>query len=351
MKTKVICFIDSLNVGGAQKQIILLANGLSEKYDVSILYYHDLDFLIGNIDKNVHINKITSRFYFVKVLKVLKFIHKKNPNNIVSFLEGPRIISTLYKIFFFWRKINLVVGERNLNINGLSKKDLIYRISHLFANKIVCNSNAQKVVISRFFSKRKISFIPNGVNFNYPIKNKFTIKNIYKLIVPARFIDQKNPLGLLKAISKVSNVHIYWYGEIFKNHPIYDICVNYINKNKLNDRFFFIPPSKNIYLEIIKFDALILPSFYEGCPNAIIDGMYCGVPILASNVSDNGIYLKHQKELLFNPNDVNDIIDKINYFKRLSEIELIKLGAENNKYASQYFNYENMVESYSKLLI
>ena len=45
MKTKVICFIDSLNGGGAQKQIILLANGLSEKYDVSILYYHNLNFL------------------------------------------------------------------------------------------------------------------------------------------------------------------------------------------------------------------------------------------------------------------------------------------------------------------
>ncbi|MDB0069466.1 glycosyltransferase [Flavobacteriaceae bacterium] len=351
MKTKVICFIDSLNGGGAQKQIILLANGLSEKYDVSILYYQDFNFFISDIDENVHINKIISRFYFVKVFKILKFIYKENPSNIVAFLVGPSIISTLYKIFFFWRKINLVVGERNLNINGLSKKDLIYRFSHLFANKIVCNSNAQKVVLSRFFSNKKISFIPNGTNFNSPIKNKFTTTDIYKLIVPARFIEQKNPLGLLKALAQVSNVHIYWYGKIFKDFPIYNICINFINKNKLNNRFVFKKGINPIYSEIIKYDGLILPSFYEGCPNAIIDGMYCGVPILASNVSDNGIYLNHQKELLFNPHDVNDIIDKINYFKRMSEIELIKLGAENNKYARQYFNHDYMVESYNKLLI
>lgn len=351
MKTKVICFIDSLNGGGAQKQIILLANGLSEKYDVSILYYHNLNFLKDNIDKKVSIKKILSNNILLKIFKILKFIYKENPSNIVAFLVGPSIISTLYKIFFFWRKINLVVGERNLNINGLSKKDLIYRFSHLFANKIVCNSNAQKQVLSRFFSKEKIRFIPNGTNFNSHIKNKFTSNDVYKLIVPARFIEQKNPLSLLKALSQVSNVHIYWYGQIFKNYPIYDVCVNYINKNKLNERFFFKPPSKKIYSEIIKYDGLILPSFYEGCPNAIIDGMYCGVPILASNVSDNGIYLNHQKELLFNPHDVNDIIDKINYFKRMSEIELIKLGAENNKYARQYFNHDYMVESYNKLLI
>jgi len=351
MKTKVICFIDSLNGGGAQKQIILLANGLSEKYDVSILYYHDLNFLKDNVDKKVSTTKILSNNNLFKLIKIFIYLYKENPRNIVSFLMGPCNISAVYKIVFFWRKVNLIVGERNLNINGLSKKDLIYRISHLFANKIVCNSNAQKVVLSRFFSNRKISFIPNGTNFNSPVKNKFTTNDVYKLIVPARFVEQKNPLGLLKALSQVSNVHIYWFGKIFKDFPLYKICINFINENKLNNRFFFNKGINPIYSEIVKYDGLILPSFYEGCPNAIIDGMYCGVPILASNVSDNGIYLKHQKELLFNPHDVNDIIDKINYLKKMSQTELLNLGAKNNKYAHQYFDYDHMVESYNKLLI
>jgi hypothetical protein len=350
MKTKVICFIDSLNGGGAQKQIILLANGLSEKYDVSILYYHNLNFLKDNIDKKVSIKKILSNNILLKIIKILIYLYKENPRNIVSFLVGPCNISAIYKIVFFWRNVNLIVGERNLNINGLSTKDLIYRFSHLFSNYIVCNSKAQKQLISRFFSKKKISFIPNGTSFNSQIKKEFNTSGIYKFIVPARFIDQKNPLGLLKSLAKVSNVHIYWFGNVFKNYPIYDLCVNYINKNKLNKRFFFKPPSDKIYSEIIKFDALILPSLYEGCPNAIIDGMYCGVPILASNVSDNEIYLNHQKELLFNPHDVNDIVDKINYFKRMSEIELIKLGAENNRKANFFFDVNSMVESYKKIL-
>ena len=103
---------------------------------------------------------------------------------------------------------------------------------------------------------------------------------------------------------------MYWYGEIFKEFSIYKNCINFINENSIKN-FHFKPRTKNIYEELTKFDALILPSFYEGCPNAIIDAMYVGLPVLASNVSDNLIYLKHQKELIFDPYNTDDIINKI----------------------------------------
>ena len=101
---------------------------------------------------------------------------------------------------------------------------------------------------------------------------------------------------------------------------------------------------------MIKFDGVLLPSFYEGCPNAIIDGMLCGMPILASNVSDNGIYLKHQIEFLFEPNNPIDIAGKIEAFSKLNEKGKRQLGIKNRKLAINYFDINKMVGSYIKLL-
>ena len=101
---------------------------------------------------------------------------------------------------------------------------------------------------------------------------------------------------------------------------------------------------------MVKYDALILPSFYEGCPNAIIDAMFCGLPVLASKVSDNELYLNHQNELLFDPYDKFDIIKKIKYFKSLNNHEIASIGNKNKIKAFEYFNHKNMVNSYNKLI-
>ena len=111
-----------------------------------------------------------------------------------------------------------------------------------------------------------------------------------------------------------------------------------------------MPPTININKELIKYDALILPSFYEGCPNAIIDAMYCGLPVLASDVSDNRIYLEHQNELLFDPYSIDDIILKIKYFTSLDLSELKSISQNNILKAKKYFDVDVMVNNYLKLI-
>ena len=107
---------------------------------------------------------------------------------------------------------------------------------------------------------------------------------------------------------------------------------------------------ENIYHEFEKYDAMILPSYYEGCPNAIIDGMFCGLPILASDVSDNRLYLEHQSSLLFNPHDPKDIYSKINIFLSLDTNNLDYISKKNIESAKKHFDHKNMVNNYLNLL-
>lgn len=353
LKKKIVCFIDSFTSGGAQKQMVMLANGLSEhkEFEVQTLQYHDIDFFAKQISPEIKKNKILFKNKSKLVFEIIRFFMNEKPDVIVSFLDGPNNFAALYKLIFFWRNVNLIVGERNLNINPLGIKGLFLRFSHFLANSIVCNSDAQRKFLSKYYSNNKLKFIPNGTRFNnkyFFSANQNKNKQI-RLIVPARFILQKNPLGLLKAIKDLPNVQVFWYGEIFKEFSIYKDCVRFIKKNSIKN-FHFKQRTTNIYKELVQYDALILPSFYEGCPNAIIDGMYCGLPILASNVSDNLIYLKHQNELIFDPYNIDDIKNKINNFVNLSNDRLIEISNQNKLKAKYFFEDTKMINNYINLI-
>jgi glycosyltransferase involved in cell wall biosynthesis len=346
MGKNIVCFIDSFNSGGAQKQMVMLANGLCATNKVKTLQYHDLNFFSEFLNKSIFQYKVLMTNKFSRIFGILKVLYKENPDIIIAFLTGPNNYAAFYKMIFFWRKTTLIVGERNLNINKLTTRDFIIRFSHLIANSVVCNSNAQKNILQKVFGE-KVSFIPNGT-----IMDNIEVKNItnsnYNLIVPGRFINQKNPMGLLKSIKYLPNVHVYWYGEIFKEYDIYKECIDFIQKNDI-DNFHFKDPTNDIYSKMLKYDALILPSFYEGCPNAIIDAMLVGLPVLASNVSDNKIYLEHQKEFLFDPNNTDDIQRTIKLFYNTDIKRLKEISNNNIIKAKIFFNPEIMVINYIKL--
>lgn len=355
---KVVCLIDSFNSGGAQKQMMLLANGLiKNKFKVATLQYHNLNFWGNYLDKRILRLKSVHKSKFIRTFKIMYSLYIYNPKYIISFLHIPNNYALLYKIMFFWRSTVLITSERNLNINTLGVKDLLIRIPHLFASKVVCNSNLQKLKIENYF-KKNIIFIPNGTSTsNITLKSNYESKNKkLKLIVPARFSLQKNPINLLKAIKIIltnSNlsIEIHWYGRTDSNELIYKDSIEFIKKNNLDNNFFFKSPSLNIFEKIIKYDAVILPSFYEGCPNAIIDGMLCASPILASDVSDNRVYLKHQEEFLFNPICPKDIADKIHAFSKKNTFFRQQLGNDNRIFAEKMFDIDKMINSYIKLLL
>jgi len=348
-KIKVLCFIDSFNSGGAQKQMALLSDGLTKRgYLLETLQYHPLSFFKTNLVKKNNI--VFHKNKFIRFIKVIFFLIKYKPTVIISFLHGPNVLSCIYRSIFFWRPIKLILGERNDLIGRITLKEVVKRIPYIFSSFIVCNSDSQRKKISLFFGKKTL-FIPNGtVDPNIKLK-KFNQKNneTIKLIVPARFIDQKNPLNLLKALKHTSNIIVHWYGERFKDYDIYGECMDYIDQNNLRNKFELFDPVSNIHDVMIKYDAVLLPSFYEGCPNAIIDGMFCGLPILASKVSDNSIYLSHQSELLFNPEESNEIADRLKYFSQLTLRDKASIGENNYKAAKSFFDYPKMLDKYEKL--
>lgn len=349
---KIILVTDSFSSGGAQKQMIMLANGLSDTgiYEIITIQYYNYNFFDDMLSQKIRIEKCFVSNKITRAFSILRFLNKEKPDVIISFLHGPNNYSAIYRLLFFWRNVFFIAGERNLNVDKLKLKDFLIRFSHVFANKIVCNSYAQRTKLIPYF-RNKLTVIPNGTNIDGIVKKTdYEKKKTCRFIVPARFIDQKNPLGLLNALSQTDNIKVDWYGEVFENYSIYKKALDLIEQKNLHAKFEIFSPTSDIYNTLISYDAMILPSFYEGCPNAIIDAMLCGLPVLASDVSDNKIYLEKQKELLFDPNSVNDIVDKINVFKEMSAVKRASIGTVNYDDSRVFFDNKTMVDNYLSLI-
>ena len=59
----------------------------------------------------------------------------------------------------------------------------------------------------------------------------------------------------------------------------------------------------------------LLPTLKEGCCNAIVEALACGVPVVSSNRSFNEDILNVYNSILVDPENVDDIANAIARFK------------------------------------
>jgi hypothetical protein len=157
---KLLCVIDCLGPGGAQRQLVELALGIKENgNEVTFLTYHNNPFFNANIEKaGIIVISLNEPNYLKRFFRIRHYIRNGNFDSVLSFLEGANFLCEFSGLPF--RRWNLVVGERSANPKILKSLKLkIYRWFHLFADYIVANSNSNLQIIcsvNPLLSKKKV---------------------------------------------------------------------------------------------------------------------------------------------------------------------------------------------------
>ena len=75
---------------------------------------------------------------------------------------------------------------------------------------------------------------------------------------------------------------------------------------------------KDISTVLSNIDVLVVPSiWYENSPLVIHEAFLAGIPVIASNLGGMAELITHRKNgLLFEPGNIDDLIDKMNIFIR-----------------------------------
>jgi glycosyltransferase involved in cell wall biosynthesis len=367
---KVVCLIDSLGSGGAQRQICMLAQLLKQNsVDVTVVTYYDIPFYL-HLLQNAKVPYLNIKWQnkFQRAFFVRRAIRKIKPDIVIAFLVTASLLAILAGIPT--RKFSLIVSERSTPINNKFKFiDYIRWNFFRFADHVTTNSFAQERMIRKYasFLNNSICTITNCVDLNVFKQANNSFINAHseiKILIVARYSIEKNALGLVEAISdliyrkSLRLFKIEWYGNRFYKNNMPSKLSNYyldlleiVKKNGLEKIFILNDATTNIVPIYQSCDAFCLPSFYEGCPNVICEAMACGLPILASNVGDIPILVEQNKNgFMFDPNAPRTISDAFSFFLDLMPEKQIAMGQESRKRAEKLLSPDVFISKYLQLI-
>ena len=164
-----------------------------------------------------------------------------------------------------------------------------------------------------FLTKQKNLVIPNAINpAAFYKKNKNKLRDEYSIsrdffivVFVGSFIDRKGPNRVADALKKLDddNIKVFFIGREQDGRKL-----NFCYKGTLLKEC--IPHEKLVdYLNMA--DVFVLPTLAEGCCNAIIEAMACGLPIISSNCEFNDDILDESCAIQINPESVDDIAKAI----------------------------------------
>jgi|WetSurMetagenome_2_1015567.scaffolds.fasta_scaffold28270_2 glycosyltransferase involved in cell wall biosynthesis len=361
---KILCVIDSLCSGGAQRQMVELAMGFDGKgHSVSFLTYHSIPFYNHFLEKaSIPVVCIEEHNYLRRLLKMRRYIRHGKFDVVLSFLEAPNFICEIAGLPF--RKWKLIVGERSANPVILKSLKLrVYRWFHLLSDYVVANSEANLRLVYKanpLLKKSKCRVIYNLVDFerNQPSPLYQPRKEgLTQMIIAGRQAYPKNLIGLVNALiildqKERDGLNIQWYGDREKQPDTMNTIEEAhqkIRAHKLEKTIEFLPVSRQIEEKIKLADVVGLFSIYEGFPNFICEGMACAKPVVCSDVSDLGKLLSHCPNMLCDPHDSYSIRNVLQTMIRLSNKELLEMGLKNEQVAHEHFSKEAVLSQYLRL--
>lgn len=355
---KILCFIDSLGPGGAQRQLIGLATFLKEKdYNITVACYHDNRFYVDRLEDcgvpYVFWEKAQKTKF--RLWHVARYIRQMKPDIVISFLETPSICACVARLFN--HRFKLIVSERNTTQHTGRNEKIRFNLFRL-ADYVVPNAFAQEDYISNTFPflSKKIVTIPNFVDLNFftpPEQRKR--REIPEIIVAATIWSSKNTYGFIDAVEQLKKTglkfHISWYGKDSTQMEYFNKCQKKIEDLGIGNFIELKEKTTNIRDKYQSADYFCLPSFYEGTPNVICEAMACGLPVACSDVCDNSRYVKEGVNgILFNPRDISLISSSLERLLSLNDTDYVDYCNNGRKRAELMMSKEKFLESYIQLI-
>lgn len=357
---KIAMLAESLGSGGAERQICQIAAALKKRaHEVRLATYAEGDFFKGFLKENNvphdYIGGIGSKDWAVRIRKYLR---KEDVDVVLTAHLATAGYAELSAIPF--KPWGLVVREGLAVPSGQSRFLRFRRYLHTIADRVITNSheNTRMVLKNAPWLRRRTHTIYNAVELELfrPFDCFAKTDNLFRMLVVARMCIQKNVFGTIKALSILKKnglkVTVDWFGSDNGDQSFVSKLRNALLKESLDEYFHYHHASSDIVREYQQADAVLLPSFYEGLPNAVCEGMACGKPIIASRVGDiENLVVERENGFLFDPASPESIAGSIASCANLSSRERKEMGRQSRKLAEKYFPIEKITDKYEEVLL
>jgi glycosyltransferase involved in cell wall biosynthesis len=359
---KFLFFLTSLELGGAERQAILLAEHLqSEGHDVKvwglgkpgkasslcdekkIVWESKRFWLEGNIFKEAN-----------GLFEMIRDIKKFSPDIIIPYCTTPSLLCALS--WRFTRTRVCLWGERDIGLSRGFHKEYPFAIK--LSTCVVTNSREGESFIKKEFGYNlDVRVICNGV-YTSPAKETKEIwrkklgagETSFIACMVANIHRIKNHPLLIEAWNKAlkssvipSDSLLVLAGHEYEAENVKCQVANY----GIQDNVKFLGQVDDIPGLLSAVDMGVLTSFSESQPNAILEYMYAGLPVIASDLPSIRDILQDTDSCFFRKDSVDDLVTA---FQQMASADRRhNAGLHNAKICRQKYSPERMFADYEAL--
>lgn len=323
---KIVFCIDSLEKGGAERVVSVLANSFIENNEVYIVtivnekIQYELNSKVELIELGKegkkHTNKILKKILFIpnfihRLRKMKKSFKNIEPDIIISFLPE----ACFFSIMANKRKYKIIVSDRNdpnQEYKTFLYKFLMKKLYPKADGYVFQTINAKEYFDNIInFKQKKYDIIVNPVN---PDFKKCPLISVRKknIVSVGRLTEQKNMELLIDSFYDICNKFPEYTLTIYGEGNKRDELEEKIKKLKLENRVFLPGVVNNLKDAIYDSTIFVMSSNYEGIPNALIEAMTLGLPVISTDCPCGG-------PRMFIKNGENGFLVEVNNRKKLAE--------------------------------
>ena len=294
MNNKILFYIDSMQKGGANRVMANLSTYFAQKgYQVVLVN----DIMPSNIAPEYTIDdRIRRRFLcgndgfptksnWKRIGKLRTILREEEPDAVVSFMGPPNIRMLLAAFGIKCRKI---VSVRNDPYREYGST-WIHKVLAGYIFRLADGCVFQTVEASKYFPmsirQRSVVIYNPVLGDFYQVRPSIEPHNI---VTVGRLEEQKNHELLIKAFARIADSipldNLIIYGEGQLRPHLNEIIAQY----KLTERVVLAGSQSDIPNLLCKAKCFVLSSDYEGMPNALMEAMAAGVPVVSTDCPCGG---------------------------------------------------------------
>jgi glycosyltransferase involved in cell wall biosynthesis len=301
---KVLLFIPHLEQGGAERQILELMSRLpKERFEPELCLYrsggtaHYASYLPG---KRQHVLDV-DRMGPAGLLRLIRLIQQVRPAIVHSYRDKANL----------WARLATVVAPVPVVLTSVRNRyqGPLYmtaeRVLQGYSDRVLANSRGieEELVEWSGVAPGRIQVINNFVDleeFRLPTDAEraaarerfgFAPTDLI-LVLPGRIAIQKHQLGLLAALARLRrrgtlprNIKVVLAGR--QRDKYYGTSVWLAMRALgLGEQVVYFEPVHEMRALYHAADALVMPSLYEGMPNAVLEAHACGLPCVVSHAAN-----------------------------------------------------------------
>ncbi len=367
----VVFLVRSLECGGAERQVVTLANALDKTcFNVTVLCLYSGGELETQLNDSVQLICLEKRdrwdilFFLWRFYRVLK---KLQPTVLHGYLSTQNLLTILFKPLFYSTRMFWGIRATQVDFSRYGQlAALLFRLECFFsrfADLIIVNSEAgYKYHLMQGFSKDKMVLINNGIDtnlFKIDLQSRSKVRSEWQVLsetilvgLIGRLDPMKDHFNFLQTAAilskKTQSIGFVCVGSGEESYAqkLYQLAVNL----EIADKVKWVGERRDISEIYNAFDLVVSSSCDgEGFTNAIGEAMACGVPCVVTDVGDSALIVG-DIGLVVPPKNSQALATALQQLINLSPTQRVELGLKARVRIAENFGTQRLVNTTANYL-